>query len=72
MIFAQKRGGGGSKGQGPGGGSPGQGGGRGGGFRPGPGGMCLCPACGEKAAHQQGIPCFEVKCPKCGAAMIRE
>ena len=69
MMFAQRQGGW----RWPGGrGGSGQGGGRGGGFRPGPGGMCLCPACGEKAAHQQGSPCMQMKCPKCGAAMVRE
>jgi predicted Fe-Mo cluster-binding NifX family protein len=68
MMFAQRQGGGGGAGRG----GSGQGGGRGGGFRPGPGGMCLCPACGEKAAHQQGTPCMQMKCPKCGAAMVRE
>jgi hypothetical protein len=75
MIFAQRRGGGGSGGclgRRSGGEAPGRGGGRGGGFQPGPGGMCLCPSCGEKAAHQQGMPCFELKCPKCRATMIRE
>ena len=74
MILVQRRGGGGGggMGQGPGGGAAGRGGGRGGGFRPGPGGMCLCPSCGEKAPHQQGVPCFNMKCPKCGAAMVRE
>jgi hypothetical protein len=51
----------------------GRGGGRrgGGGFGAGPGGDCVCPACGERAPHQPGIPCFEANCPKCGAAMIR-
>jgi hypothetical protein len=74
MIFAQGRGGGagGGAGGGGGGGGSGRGAGRGGGSRPGPGGMGLCPACGEKAPHQQGIPCIEIKCPKCGAAMVRE
>jgi hypothetical protein len=38
----------------------------------GPGGNCVCPACGEKAAHQQGTPCYEMKCPRCGAGMVRE
>lgn len=49
------------------------GGGRGqqGGFRAGPGGNCICPKCGERAAHQRGTPCFEQKCPKCGEAMTR-
>jgi hypothetical protein len=46
--------------------------GLGGGFAAGPGGSCICPNCGEKVAHQLGSPCFEQKCPKCGAAMTRE
>jgi predicted Fe-Mo cluster-binding NifX family protein len=61
--------------QGPGsgsGGGKGLGGGRGGGSRPGPGGFCVCPSCGQKAPHQQGIPCLEVKCPQCGSVMTRE
>jgi predicted Fe-Mo cluster-binding NifX family protein len=37
----------------------------------GPTGNCVCPACGEHVSHQPGLPCFEVRCPKCGAAMIR-
>ena len=72
MMYAQRQGGGGGGGGAAGGGGSGQGGGRGGGFRPGPGGMCLCPACGEKVTHQQGSPCMQMKCPKCGAAMVRE
>jgi predicted RNA-binding Zn-ribbon protein involved in translation (DUF1610 family) len=47
-----------------------QGGGRGQGG--GPGGTCVCPNCGEKAAHRLGVACFEMKCPKCGTAMTRE
>ena len=71
----------GPRGQGPGtgrgmgkGGRPGQGGGRGlgGGVAAGPGGYCVCPNCGEKAAHQLGSPCYDQKCPKCGTAMTRE
>jgi len=46
--------------------------GRGGGFAAGPGGYCVCPACGEKATHQLGSPCYDQKCPKCGAVMTRE
>ncbi|MCF8126955.1 MAG: hypothetical protein K9N10_00425 [Deltaproteobacteria bacterium] len=38
----------------------------------GPGGNCVCPSCGEKEAHQSGIPCLDQKCPKCGASMTRE
>jgi hypothetical protein len=58
------------KGQGrkPGGGGRG----RGGGYGAGPGGNCVCPSCGEKIAHQLGVACFDMKCPKCGTAMTRE
>jgi hypothetical protein len=38
----------------------------------GPGGNCVCPSCGEKIPHEQGMPCRSVKCPKCGNFMIRE
>lgn len=37
----------------------------------GPGGFCQCPNCGTKTPHQVGQPCYEVKCPQCGTAMIR-
>ncbi len=52
----------------------GQGSGRGmgGGSGAGPGGYCICPSCGEKMDHQQGTPCFDQQCPKCGTAMTRE
>ncbi len=64
-------------GQGRGGGGRGQGGGgggRGGGNKPGsgPGGMCVCPNCGEKIAHQVGQRCMDITCPKCGTRMTRE
>lgn|GEM_PF-276535 len=72
-------GGGGGRGQG---GGQGQGGGRGqqrgggmgrgGGRALGPGGECVCPSCGEKVPHQQGVPCYEMNCPKCGAKMTRK
>ena len=65
----------GPSGQGPGTGrgiGGGGGRGRGGGGGRGPGGNCVCPSCGEKVRHRQGSPCFEEKCPKCGAAMTRE
>ena len=63
-------------GQGPiGGRSQGRGQGRGrglgGGFAQGPGGECRCPNCGYVESHQLGIPCYNKKCPKCGAAMTR-
>jgi hypothetical protein len=43
------------------------------GTRPGagPGGDCVCPACGEKTPHKQGVPCYDLKCPKCEAKMVR-
>ena len=50
----------------------GQGLGRGGGFAPGPGGVCVCPQCGHEQAHERGVPCPQVKCPKCGAALARQ
>ena len=66
----------GPRGQGPGTGKGigrgGTGQGLGGGLAAGPGGYCVCPDCGEKALHQLGSPCYEQKCPKCGAAMTRE
>jgi electron transport complex protein RnfB len=70
-VFAQKRGPGGGQGGGAGGGGRG-GGGRGGGFGGGPGGSCVCMACGHQEPHQRGVPCFDVKCPKCGGTMTRE
>ena len=50
----------------------GQGRGRMGGFAMGPGGNCVCPNCGKTLPHQQGVPCSQVKCPSCGAAMTRQ
>lgn len=38
----------------------------------GPGGFCKCPACNERVAHVQGVPCNTLKCPKCGTLMVRE
>lgn len=37
----------------------------------GPPGACVCPACGATAPKQRGMPCAQVKCPKCGALMVR-
>jgi len=52
----------------------GRGGGRGrmGGFGAGPGGNCVCPKCGKKVPHQQGAPCYQVRCPNCGTPMTRQ
>jgi predicted Fe-Mo cluster-binding NifX family protein len=54
----------------------GMGAGRGGGGRRGRGAgppkFCVCPNCGERAAHRRGTPCFEQTCPKCGGTMTRE
>jgi predicted Fe-Mo cluster-binding NifX family protein len=35
-------------------------------------GSCVCPKCGQREPHQRGVPCLQVNCPACGAAMIRE
>lgn len=49
-------------------------GGRGaGGLGPGrPPETCICPKCGMIIPHQRGIPCFQTKCPRCGAPMTRQ
>ena len=51
----------------------GRGGGRMGGNRPGAGptGYCICPKCKARITHQRGIPCYSLKCSKCGIQMIR-
>jgi hypothetical protein len=56
------KGGGKGSGQGKTGGNRGAGG---------PGGNCICPNCGEKSPHQQGVPCYSLVCSKCGAKMTR-
>jgi len=43
----------------------------GGPFAAGPNGNCVCPKCGYKKQHQIGVPCYQMKCPKCGSQMTR-
>ncbi|NLN60371.1 MAG: hypothetical protein GX147_06655 [Deltaproteobacteria bacterium] len=70
-IMNGRRGGG--MGQGGGRGRGGQRAGRAGGmFAAGSGGFCVCPQCGKKEPHEQGMPCFQRRCPDCGVNMIRE
>ena len=38
----------------------------------GPGGYCICPACGYRMMHDRLQPCNEIACPKCGEIMTRE
>ena len=37
----------------------------------GPGGFCVCPECGIRVPHEQGIPCIQMRCPRCGQIMER-
>jgi len=65
---------GGGRGGGAGGGrGAGMGRGMGGGNRAGagPAGECVCQSCGERIAHGAGVPCYSLKCPKCGSKMMR-
>jgi len=43
----------------------------GGPYAAGPGGNCVCPACGYKLQHATGTPCTNVACPKCRSRMVR-
>ena len=64
----------GGDGTGPIGGGLGRGGGgrgRGSGFGQGHDGECRCPNCGHREPHQLNVPCYNRKCPKCGAPMTR-
>lgn len=54
----------------------GRGGGRGrmgGPYAAGPLGTCVCtnPECKKTVPHQAGVPCYQMKCPKCGSPMVR-
>ncbi len=33
---------------------------------------CICPNCNIIVPHQFALPCFKVKCPKCGSYMTRQ
>ena len=46
--------------------------GRMGGSAAGPSGMCVCQKCGSSVPHQTGVPCYRMKCPKCGTPMARQ
>jgi cation diffusion facilitator family transporter len=37
----------------------------------GPEGECFCINCGTSIPHKRGVPCYKIKCPKCGSAMVR-
>jgi predicted Fe-Mo cluster-binding NifX family protein len=37
----------------------------------GPGGFCQCPDCGARVPQEQGIPCAQVRCPRCSQMMER-
>ncbi|NLI81593.1 MAG: hypothetical protein GX443_07890 [Deltaproteobacteria bacterium] len=72
MPNGQGRGMGRGRGQGQG---QGKGQGRGarmGGAGIGPGGLCVCSRCGTTVPHERGIPCTQMKCPKCGASLARQ
>jgi len=32
---------------------------------------CVCPMCGTRVPKTRGVPCASLKCPKCGAFMVR-
>jgi hypothetical protein len=36
------------------------------------GGQCVCPSCGATKAHQRGVPCTQMRCPRCGQPMARQ
>jgi len=60
MFGFGRRAGGGRRGRGP--------------FTAGPGGICICtnPECKNEVSHKAGVPCYQMKCPKCGSPMIRK
>lgn len=34
--------------------------------------VCKCPKCGYEMPFQRGVPCTEIKCPKCDTQMRGE
>jgi DNA-directed RNA polymerase subunit RPC12/RpoP len=36
------------------------------------GGYCVCQKCGKRLPHEYAEPCRQVRCPECGARMVRE
>jgi len=32
--------------------------------------QCVCPDCDYSVAHDKGIPCNSMVCPKCGSRLI--
>jgi hypothetical protein len=50
----------------------GKGRGRAGRGREGGTGNCICPACRQVVPHEPGVPCFQRRCPSCGAPMMRQ
>lgn len=38
----------------------------------GPGGKCVCEKCGYEIEHKRGVPCSEMKCPKCKISLKRK
>lgn len=38
----------------------------------GAGGYCVCVGCGQREAHRPGVPCRQMRCPRCGKVMLRE
>ena len=48
--------------------------GRMGGDAAGLGGTCICtnPDCKYEMQHQRGVPCYQLRCSKCGSPMTRK
>lgn len=45
----------------------------GGPFAGGPGGTCVCtnPECKNEISHTTSVPCYQIKCSRCGSPMTR-